>query len=963
MNDQRPRAVACACALLVGLAFLLNAAAAADGPREPLHVRIDRLMDADRIGPPVASACDAEFLRRVSLDLTAMPPSADALRAFLAEKAPDKRARVVDRLLDSPLFARHWATTLDIMLMERRPFQQVAADEWQAYLLDAARRNRPFDELVGELLRQDGGDLKHRAPARFYLDRESAPNGIARDVGRIFFGRDLQCAQCHNHPLVEDYRQSDYQGLLAFFSPGSELIKMEGMKQTSFFPEAAAKDLAFDSVFVKDDHHLTGPRLPGGPELAEPVSPPGDEYKVKAAGYVMPVPRHSRRAMLASLIAGGGNRAFNENLANRLWAMMMGRGLVHPVDLYHPANPPSHPELLSMLGLEIVSLRFDVRPFLRELALTKAYQRSMDLPGDLPPLTSSLASELAALKSRSKLLESAAESAKVEHRRAEKAWHRSEGAVIPLVAEVDKALLKYAEAAKKEDEARTALAAAEAAIAARRDVVKALGEAAGRANEVIKRLPKEKDLADAARVFANRSATAAKELAAVEKASGEKASALKRIGEERAAVTRTIETARARIRPSREAARREEALALVARRKMAESRVALENHQRRLAALESYIRWQGIRERLGANRREYEALVHTLDQANKLSKENAPTLRTRRDKARLAEQARIAAEKSCGAVEVVLDRRKKAAANLDSALAAIRAAEQLLASTDPTLSDAAKKLNIKADEYRGDPAGLDSRLKAARTAVRNATAAAHSANVDLTLASAESTRRERAVAAAKAKLEVSKARADALQHELAEVTDELTSALGNRFELGQLKPLTPEQMCWSILKVTGVYDRYRATEETALAKAKPITGATANDPAILRARAVEVEQRTFDKLNGNLPAFIRVYGAGAGQQQNDFFATADQALFAANGSSINGWIAPTGGNVTERMIAAKDARMAAEELYLTILSRPPAEDEAADVVRMLSIPEKEKPGVVQQLVWGLLTSVEFRFNH
>ncbi len=181
--------------------------------------------------------------------------------------------------------------------------------------------------------------------------------------------------------------------------------------------------------------------------------------------------------------------------------------------------------------------------------------------------------------------------------------------------------------------------------------------------------------------------------------------------------------------------------------------------------------------------------------------------------------------------------------------------------------------------------------------------------------------------------------------------------------MAALKPLTPEQMGWSVLKVTGVYDRYRAAEEAELAKAKPLKGPAADDPAVRRARAVEVEQRTFDKLKGNVAAFVSVYAAGAGQPQTDFFATADQALFAANGGSINAWIAPGGGNVSQRMLGEKDARKAAADLYLTILCRPPTEEESADAARLMSVPDKEKPAVVQELVWGLLASAEFRFNH
>ena len=112
-----------------------------------------------------------------------------------------------------------------------------------------------------------------------------------------------------------------------------------------------------------------------------------------------------------------------------------------------------------------------------------------------------------------------------------------------------------------------------------------------------------------------------------------------------------------------------------------------------------------------------------------------------------------------------------------------------------------------------------------------------------------------------------------------------------------------------------------------------------------------------------MPPFISIYAAAPGQPQNDFFATADQALFAANGGSINSWIAPAGGNVSERMVQEKDPNKAAVDLYLTILSRPPVAEETADVARVLAAREKDKKAAVQELVWGLLTSVEFRFNH
>ena len=962
MNDHPSRVVAWVCGLIIVFVSMPNEASAADTPAEPLHSRIDRLMESARVGPPIAPASDAEFLRRVSLDLTGMPPSVEELREFFTDHTADKRARAVDRLLGSPLFARHWAITLDVMLMERRPSKNVSAEEWQNYLLGAARENRPLNQLMSELLRADGADPKLRPAARFYLDRESEPNLITRDVGRIFFGRDMQCAQCHNHPLVQDYQQSDYYGLLAFISPGYALTRKEGPKKTTFHAEKAGTDLAFDSVFVKGDHHWTGPRVPGGTELAEPVFPPGEEYKVKPSDQVLPVPRFSRRARLAALATGGSNRAFNENFANRLWAVMMGRGLVHPVDLHHPANPPSHPKLMKLLGEELVALKFDARAFLRELALTEAYQRAVDLPEETSPLPAQFAAKLAELKARSEPLEAEAERARDDYLRAVKVWHKTESALIPLVAEQDKALLKHSEVTKKRDEAQKAASDARSGIVARRDAAKALAEAASRTQDVVKKLPKEKDLADAARIFVNRSLAAAAELVALEKASVEKAAAFKKAVEELAAAAKSVEAVRARIQPVRESVRRKEKIVLDFRQKMAESRVAAEEHQKRLWLHEAYARFKSLQEQAAATNRAVVDRRNALNAAKAHSADHASALRIRQDDAKAADLARSNAEKALTEAQSALQRHQKIAMSVDAAVVAVEAARQQLPG-DTTLSEAAQKLKAKSDELQSGRPNLTARIDAASAALQKADDSLSSANQALKASRDEKTRRDNAIVAAQAALTTEESRGKTLKAELAEATSELTELMGNQFALAQLKPLSPEQICWSILKVTGVYDRYLRAEEAELDKLKPLTGPAAKDPAQRLARTIEVEQRTFDKLKGNVAPFVAIYAAGPGQPQNDFFATADQALFVANGGSINGWIAPGGDNVSERMVREKDPRKAVEDLFLTILSRPPTSEESADVARVLAVPAGAKAAAVQELVWGLLTSAEFRFNH
>src|SRR5262249_30217205 len=148
-----------------------------------------------KLAAPLAS--DEEFLRRVTLDLTDTIPTAAQARAFLADTTADKRVRLIDRLLASPEHARHLAHVFDVMLMERRAGRTPLAPAGHEYLRESFAANKPWDQLVREILAADGSDPKKRAAARFYLDRNGEPNEVTRDISRVFLGMNLQCAQCH----------------------------------------------------------------------------------------------------------------------------------------------------------------------------------------------------------------------------------------------------------------------------------------------------------------------------------------------------------------------------------------------------------------------------------------------------------------------------------------------------------------------------------------------------------------------------------------------------------------------------------------------------------------------------------------------------------------------------------------------------------------------------------------------
>jgi hypothetical protein len=352
----------------------------------PLHELIDQHIDASlskQNQTAAATASDAEFLRRVYLDLTGTIPDTKTARVFIEDADAQKRTKLIDQLLASDAFSRHMATVFDVMLMERRPDKYLTTPEWRGYLAQSFSDNKPLNVLVAEILGADGVDEKLRPAAKFYLDRAVAKDVLVRDIGRLFLGVDLQCAQCHDHPDIDDYLHHHYHGLSVFVA-GSKTFKQPDGEFV--LQEVAMREVEFISVFAPDMTKKTGPRLLDAlmeiPEVKE-----GEEYVEKPSRTVRSVLKFSLRKLLSEKLPSEETPEFARAMANRLWAMLMGRGIVHPLDMHHAANPPSHPELLDALSRRLVTMNFDVKAFLRELALSATYQRSSFVPEGVDPKT------------------------------------------------------------------------------------------------------------------------------------------------------------------------------------------------------------------------------------------------------------------------------------------------------------------------------------------------------------------------------------------------------------------------------------------------------------------------------------------------------------------------------------------------------------------------------------------------
>lgn len=308
---------------------------------------------------PSGLSSDAEFLRRLCLDLTGTLPPPERVREFVASKDPAKRTRLIETLMSSPEFVDYWTFRFDDVFRVA-VFSNGIMPKWSQMYAEWVRAsiasNKPYDRMARERLVAQGYD----GPSRHFLPYNviGPPGETMAEEVRVFFGRRLDCAQCHNHPY-EAWSQDQFWGMAAFFG---RVFKM-GDTGTEYVIFDHPLDEPMGNGDVNGSLAMHHPRTKA--EL-KPVLLDGTA--VNASG------RENPRKALADWMVR--HPFFAEAAVNRMWSYFFGRGIVDPVDDFRSTNPPTHPELLAALAGDFRKNNHDLRRLIRTIVTSRTYQLS-----------------------------------------------------------------------------------------------------------------------------------------------------------------------------------------------------------------------------------------------------------------------------------------------------------------------------------------------------------------------------------------------------------------------------------------------------------------------------------------------------------------------------------------------------------------------------------------------------------
>jgi hypothetical protein len=322
--------------------------------KQPEHNFVDHLVfqKLQKVKVLPSGLCtDAEFLRRVYLDLAGLPPAPEQVRAFLADPRPSaaKRDAVIDRLIGSPEFVDHWTNKwADLLDCNRKYLGDKGIWVFRHWLHQAVADNMPYDQFARTLLTATGSTYDHPAANFYRVNRD--PDTATENVTQLFMGVRFSCAKCHDHPF-ERWTQNQYYQLGAFFARVAVKSGDGGDETVYTNPEGG-------EVTHPKDGRVMAPVVPVG-------------YVPKGA------PTTNRRAMLAAWLTSPENPFFARAMANRLWSYFLGRGIIDPVDDIRASNPASNPELLDALTADFLKSGFDLRHLMRTIVRSRIYQLSL----------------------------------------------------------------------------------------------------------------------------------------------------------------------------------------------------------------------------------------------------------------------------------------------------------------------------------------------------------------------------------------------------------------------------------------------------------------------------------------------------------------------------------------------------------------------------------------------------------
>ncbi len=328
----------------------------------------DRLADAPRIAAkideflsrhwqasgikPADLADDATFLRRLTLDLAGRIPTYQEAAAFVQDRSPDKRARAVRRLMSGPEYALAMGRALDDTIQGR-----YAGDpEFIEYLRAAVAGHKPWDAVFRDVMLGPWDTKERKRAERFLAKRQNSLEELTADSTSVFFGVNISCARCHDHPLVADWTQDHYYGMASFFVRTAEAGKG---KRNGDVGEKAVADIQF--VTTKGERRTAKVMFLTGRTLDAAAT-------------------RGRREQLVQ-VALQQKAFFSKAIVNRLWAHLLGRGLVQPLDQMHSANPPSVPGVLEWLADDLAAHGYDLDRLVAGIVLSRVYQLSSTRPG------------------------------------------------------------------------------------------------------------------------------------------------------------------------------------------------------------------------------------------------------------------------------------------------------------------------------------------------------------------------------------------------------------------------------------------------------------------------------------------------------------------------------------------------------------------------------------------------------